>query len=587
MHLSSSRLFLIATLVALSAAHAFGGLRYVDQRLASGANDGSSWSNAFQGSDGVRAALVSAIAGDQIWVARGTYKPTSTIIPSISFQLRNGVELYGGFAGAETLLAQRDVAANVTILDGDLNGSFSTHVVAAMATDGTAVLDGFTVRGGRASGGGSSGCGGGLFCQGGAGPTVRNCIFRNNLCSASGGAVYIENSGPTFLDTRFEFNAVTGSMTGPGRGGGVSLLFGGSTVFARCQFSWNQAVSGGGLAGGGSNVRITNCIFWNNIASANVQGPSGGGAMLIDGSVTIRDCTIVHNKSVTGTTGGILGFGAPTIANCIVYFNEGPGGATGLANNIDGADATYSCVQGGLAGAGNIGGDPLLVNVAGGDLRLISSSPCADAGSNALVPAGTTSDLYGNLRFVDNPAVADTGSGTAPIVDIGAYETPNTLYPSYCAGDGTLATACPCGNAGQPGRGCDNSAATGGALLAVAGSTAPDTLALASSGELSGATSVFLQGDASIASGIAFGDGVRCAGGSLKRLYVKSAVSGSASAPATGDPSISARSSALGDPIAPGSTRFYQVYYRDPNLAFCPAPAGASWNVTNGLIVSW
>jgi hypothetical protein len=113
----------------------------------------------------------------------------------------------------------------------------------------------------------------------------------------------------------------------------------------------------------------------------------------------------------------------------------------------------------------------------------------------------------------------------------------------------------------------------------------PDTVVITSSGELATATSIFLQGNASNAAGTVFGDGVRCVAGSLKRLYVKNAVGGAVSAPTGGDASVSARSAALGDPIAPGSTRWYQVYYRDPDLGFCPS--GDSYNVSNGLAITW
>ena len=74
-------------------------------------------------------------------------------------------------------------------------------------------------------------------------------------------------------------------------------------------------------------------------------------------------------------------------------------------------------------------------------------------------------------------------------------------------------------------------------------------------------------------------------GGALKRLAVKTASGGIATFPEGGDPSISARSAALGDPIAPGSVRYYQVYYRDPDLAFCPT--GGSFNVTSGVALQW
>jgi hypothetical protein len=153
---------------------------------------------------------------------------------------------------------------------------------------------------------------------------------------------------------------------------------------------------------------------------------------------------------------------------------------------------------------------------------------------------------------------------------------------SFCDG-GSL---CPCGNSGQPGHGCDNSAATGGAILVASGTTSPDTLVLSSASELPSALTIFLQGDHTI-SPVPFGDGVRCAGGHLLRLYTKSASSGVATAPTGGDLPVTQRSQALGDAIAPGSQRYYQAYYRDPSGAFCPPPAGSTFNASNGLIVLW
>lgn len=157
----------------------------------------------------------------------------------------------------------------------------------------------------------------------------------------------------------------------------------------------------------------------------------------------------------------------------------------------------------------------------------------------------------------------------------------------FCFGDGTQTTACPCGNSGAPNHGCDNSGATGGAQLGGSGTTSPDTLVLSSSAELPTVLTIFLQGNAALSNGVTFGDGVRCAGGSLKRLYSKNAVGGTASAPGAGDPPVSTRSAALGDPISPGTQRWYQAYYRDPVLTFCPAPPGNSWNISSGLVVNW
>jgi hypothetical protein len=157
---------------------------------------------------------------------------------------------------------------------------------------------------------------------------------------------------------------------------------------------------------------------------------------------------------------------------------------------------------------------------------------------------------------------------------------------AHCFGDGSSA-ACPCGNLGLPGRGCDNAIGSGGALLSAAGTISPDALVLTQQGEVPGSLAIFLQGSAALAPPAVFGDGLRCAGGVLKRLYVKPAPGGASVAPEPGDPSISARSAALGDPLSPGAVRHYQVFYRDPDLGFCPTPQGNSFNVGNALRVVW
>ncbi len=158
---------------------------------------------------------------------------------------------------------------------------------------------------------------------------------------------------------------------------------------------------------------------------------------------------------------------------------------------------------------------------------------------------------------------------------------------AFCLGDGS-AGACPCANSGASGKGCENSASTGGAVLASAGSASVsgDSLLLTTSGEPPTASSVVLQGDGAIGP-IPFGDGLRCTGGALKRMYTKTASAGVVSAPQPGDASFSARSALLGDLIASGSTRYYQTYYRDPVSSFCASPTGNIWNVSSGLSILW
>jgi len=150
-------------------------------------------------------------------------------------------------------------------------------------------------------------------------------------------------------------------------------------------------------------------------------------------------------------------------------------------------------------------------------------------------------------------------------------------------------TACPCANPpGAPGRGCNNSSNTGGAFLTALGlaNLSMDSLVFTTFSEKPSALSIVLQGNAPVAAGAVYGQGVRCAGGSLKRLFVKIASVGSITAPGAGDPSVSAQSAAKGDTIQAGQSRWYLVYYRDPTvLGGCPSTS--TFNATQTGRVTW
>ncbi|MFN0008262.1 MAG: hypothetical protein ACKVXR_10165 [Planctomycetota bacterium] len=150
--------------------------------------------------------------------------------------------------------------------------------------------------------------------------------------------------------------------------------------------------------------------------------------------------------------------------------------------------------------------------------------------------------------------------------------------------------SCPCGNPPSgPGRGCNNSSNTGGATLSETGaaSLSSDTLVFTTTGEKPVSLSIVLQGTTEIVSGVPYGDGVRCLGGVLKRLYTKNAVGGSITAPQGGDPSVSARSAALGHPIPAGQLRYYMVYYRDGQPFACPGPGSATFNTSSSKRIYW
>ena len=149
--------------------------------------------------------------------------------------------------------------------------------------------------------------------------------------------------------------------------------------------------------------------------------------------------------------------------------------------------------------------------------------------------------------------------------------------------------ACPCGNpASGAGRGCDNSSATGGAELTARGAAylSLDSLQFAATDERPNATSVLLQGNTCNSNGFLFGQGVRCTAGSLKRLFSGIAVAGTVTLPAAGGSGVAARSGQLGDPIQPGESRYYLVYYRDP-IVLGGCPSTSAFNCTQTGSVSW
>ena len=205
---------------------------------------------------------------------------------------------------------------------------------------------------------------------------------------------------------------------------------------------------------------------------------------------------------------------------------------------------------------------------------------------------GPSMSTDGHVIAFESLASNLVGGDTNSVQDVFARERLMTIPPVDICQPGVAGVlACPCQNppAGAP-RGCDNSSATGGARLSAndAASLAQDLLVFTTSGEKPTATSILLQGNAGLLAGLAFGQGVRCVGGSLRRLYVRNAVGGAISVPnvPAGDPTVSARSAALGDTLVAGTERWYAVYYRDP-IVLGSCPATSTFNVTQTLDVVW
>ena len=176
--------------------------------------------------------------------------------------------------------------------------------------------------------------------------------------------------------------------------------------------------------------------------------------------------------------------------------------------------------------------------------------------------------------------------------DIFVYDRNASGFISTCTSGISPVRICPCGNPpGADGRGCDNSSGTGGALLSAGGVAylSNDSLMLRAVGERSTALSILMQGNGVVSNGVTYGQGVRCVGGTIiRRLFIKHALGGSITAPDLpgGDPTVSARSSAKGDVIHAGDSRYYLVYYRDP-VVLGGCPSSSTFNCTQTGMVTW
>ncbi len=340
---SSLRALALTALLLGGALSAQATIRYV-KPTASGSGDGSSWANA---SANLQAMINASSAGDQVWVAAGTYKPTTTTNRSISFSLKNGVAVYGGFNGTETLLSQRNWVTNVTILSGDIgtpgdNSDNSYHVVYNSGINSTAVLDGFTITKGRTGISIFPDNAGGGMLNSYSSPTLINCSFSENT-AGFGGGMYNDHSSPTLTNCSFSGNTTY-------NGGGGIYNYSSSPTLTNCSFSGNTATFGGG---GITNISLS--------------------------SPTLMNCSFSGN-----TTSGIQNIysSSPTLTNCILW-----GNGTEIFN-VTGSSptVTYSIVQGGYPGTGNLNADPLFVNPPT-DLHLQPSSPAINAGTSAGAPA--------------------------------------------------------------------------------------------------------------------------------------------------------------------------------------------------------
>ena len=429
---------------------------------AAGAGNCSSWADACT----LQTALATAISGDEIWVAAGIYKPTTGTDRAATFQLKNGVALYGGFTGTETARDQRDFVANVTILSGDLNGDDnnnvmadeptraenSYHVVTGSGTNNTALLDGFTISGGNANTDQcpGKGCGGGMYNISGS-PTMTNVNFSGNSVYLNGGALFnSNNSNPTL--TNFTFDGNTALW------GGGAALFNHTSSPSLINGVINNNRSyywGAGIYNHASDLILVNVTLSNNSAY-----PYSGGGMFNYGSSnpTLNNVTFVGNSAPNGDVMYNTYSSNPSIDNSILWGNTyndpdimsvQPQSAIVLLRGAvpRGVLARTSSQADPLLGTlGNYGGSTLTV-------PLQTGSPAIDAGNDAtcaatdqrgvLRPQGAHCDLGAFELSVEYAISGNAGAGNVSL----SY-TDGTLKTVTSASDGSYSLLVPYGWSG-------------------------------------------------------------------------------------------------------------------------------------------
>jgi hypothetical protein len=334
---------------------------------------------------------------------------TNTTIEGVRFQSQPGS------SGQNTEAAVLIFNASVTVRDCEFTALNVQQTAAAIAATGSGHL---LIQSCRFT---DTLASNGIVAARGASARIENSVFANNF-----GALHTRGTAE-IIDCVFEDN----QNSGTGSAGGIYVESGTAQV-ANCRFARNAG--DGAILFDQATVEVVNCEIVDHQLAQAFNRLIWNWTM--NGQVTLRNSTLAGN-----TAAALVRAQNITMVNCIAWGNTVTSVFEGGAPVV-----TYSVVQGGVAGAGNLNTDPLFLNPPGGAYSLRPGSPAIDAANNNAVPAGVTTDLAGNPRFFDDPATPDTGVGTPPIVDMGAFEFQGT--PATCPPDLTTGSI-----PGQPGYG--------------------------------------------------------------------------------------------------------------------------------------
>ncbi|MDD2983891.1 MAG: choice-of-anchor Q domain-containing protein [Crocinitomicaceae bacterium] len=392
-------------------------VRYV-KPVASGTGNGSSWANA---SNDLQLMINNSSSGDEVWVSGGTYIPnrpannTGTISVgnrNNAFVLKNGVNVYGGFTGNETLLSERNLnnTSNESILSGDFSGNdganftnmdenaYHVLVCSGGGLGSNIIFDGFTLIG--------------AYYLWGTDPSGSISVNGHNVNREYGGALYIMHASPTISNITFRNNNVY-------FGGGL-YIHGYNDDLARptvvnCTFFDNRAVYGGAVCNFQSAPYFINSLIYNNRATQD------GGAMYSwTAKPTLTNLTIVKNQA-NNRAGGLYHFSSSIVTkrNTIIFGNTATNGTgwnpqvtidNSTANLFNNIIQNWTGGSNGNLNAGSVTTTDLFVNYASDNFRLNAGSVVVDAGNNTYISTVST-DLGGNTRIQNS------------VVDLGAFET--------------------------------------------------------------------------------------------------------------------------------------------------------------------
>ena len=453
---------------------------HVDADKTDDTGNGLTWATAKKT---LQAALAwSVVPGYQIWVKEGIYNPTSAYDMTNTsrfyhFRMKEGVKIYGGFAGTETDTIQRVNYGlgeiNETILSGDLSGDDNYaispwtgvsencyHIFyhpSGLGLTSISKLDGFIIKAANADGPDDAVKDGAAMYNDNNSPSISYCTFIYNTSYRYGGAVYnVNNSNVRFSYCNFiSNNAVTSD------GGAINLYTIGFTTIDNCIFDGNEALKYG-MAGGAiyhstlrGRLTITNSVFKNNeaygggalrlrsVASLtncliyeNTSTTNGGAGIRIGGTVTLTNVTVANNSATLGKGGGILltQSGSVQIINSIIWGNTAPLGKQIYYDGDVASTVDHTCFANGtndIAGTNiptatfSTNGDPLFVRPSENDYRITGISSAVDLGLDE------ANSLLTDIRGTGYPRkLLKTNAATTGTIDMGAYEYKNGFDPA-------------------------------------------------------------------------------------------------------------------------------------------------------------